>query len=213
MLNINNIIKSEFYKLKKSKSIYIVLVVSAVFAIIVAFAHQAGSQMEAAANNQNSKLIEMASDFSGTWLMKETLNEGILPLLIAILTSIFISADFNFGTMKNIVSKEFLGFEGIQIMRIPSQWYRNGLTTYLGFPMSDFVSTDYFPLLPWFFLFLTGYFLFRLVEQKKLLPLLKKGKCVAVEKMGEKSLMIYLLHQPILYAGLSIFFRIREFQI
>ena len=53
-----------------------------------------------------------------------------------------------------------LGFEGFAFCPLPTWLYRNSLTAYLGFPHSSFFSTDYFPLLPWFFLFATGYFLF-----------------------------------------------------
>lgn len=103
----NNLLKSEFYKLKKSKSFYILLGVNVLLALTVAFAHQAGANMESGAGNASSKLSSMVSEFGGAWLITESLNEGILPLIIAIFVSIFVSADFNLGTIKNTVSKGF----------------------------------------------------------------------------------------------------------
>ena len=47
-----------------------------------------------------------------------------------------------------------LGFERLVIAPLPEALYRNHLTAYLGFPQPGFFSADYFPLLPWFFLFL-----------------------------------------------------------
>lgn len=103
----NSLLKSEFYKLKKSKSFYILVFVSMLLALTVALAHQAGANMESNAGNASSKLSAMVSEFGGAWLIKEALNEGILPLIIAIFVSIFVSVDFNLGTIKNIVSKGF----------------------------------------------------------------------------------------------------------
>ena len=93
------------------------------------------------------------------------------------------------------VNSGWLGYEGVRVAVLPQGLYRSRLTACLGFPPADFFSTDYFSLLPWFFLFLTGYFLCRLPHAERTgerrLPLL------AV--MGRHSLLIYLLHQPITY--------------
>ena len=93
----------------------------------------------------------------------------------------------------------FLGFDGTRFASLPPALYRNHFTALLGFPPADFFSTDYFSLLPWFFLFLTGYFLFRLrpeeVREIRRVPL--------VTAMGRHSLPIYMLHQPVIYALLT----------
>lgn len=92
-----------------------------------------------------------------------------------------------------------LGFEGLRFAALPAGLYRNRLTALLGFPPAGFFSTDYFSLLPWFFLFLTGWFLFRLRpgEAREIRPV------PLVTAMGRRSLLIYMLHQPVIYGLLA----------
>ena len=109
-----------------------------------------------------------------------------------------------FFLTRNVARGSF-GFEGIRLGAVPEAFYQNYLTAYFGFPPDGFYSTDYFPLLPWFFLFLTGYFIFRAVS-----PLIRRKKeaggsspAPAAMKpfcwIGRHSLILYLLHQPVIY--------------
>lgn len=81
----------------------------------------------------------------------------------------------------------------------------NLLTAYLGFPPKDFFSADYFPLLPWFFLFMAGYLLHKLIVRLGWLEysVFKKNLLPPMTFLGRHSLLIYLLHQPVLY-GLTL---------
>ena len=111
-----------------------------------------------------------------------------------------------FLVLRNVPSGS-LGFESWVICPLPETLYRNLLTAYLGFPSRSFFSTDYFPLIPWFFLFVTGYFLFRLLDAKGLNEtLFARGNIPVLNWMGRHSLLIYLLHQPILYGLCLLFF-------
>jgi uncharacterized membrane protein len=100
------------------------------------------------------------------------------------------------------VNSGYLGFEKFIICKIPDRWYQNIISTYIGFPTNDFQSTDYFSIFPWLFLFLTGYFLYRMAEKKNVLSLLQAGRCKPVRNLGRNSLTVYLLHQPLLYVFL-----------
>ncbi len=94
-----------------------------------------------------------------------------------------------------------LGFEGLVLAPLPAALYRDLLTAYLGFPAAGFFSTDYFPILPWFFLFLTGFFLSRVLTERNLTAkLFGRGEVPLLNAIGRNSLLVYLLHQPILYA-------------
>lgn len=69
----------------------------------------------------------------------------------------------------------------------------------LGFPNSDFVSSDYFPLLPWFFLYLGGYFFQKLVKEEGYTYVLSAYSCKPMAAVGRHALVVYLLHQPVIY--------------
>ena len=66
----------------------------------------------------------------------------------------------------------------------------------------DFYSTDYFALLPWLFLFWAGYFLHFCMGRQRMEPL-RRSVCPALGWMGRHSLLLYLLHQPVIYGVLS----------
>ena len=106
-----------------------------------------------------------------------------------------------FALTRN-VNEGYLGFEGLRLAALPEGLYRNMVTAYLGFPFSGFHSTDYFSLVPWFFLFLTGYFLFRLTR-RYLEAAPDLGRCRPLCDLGRRSLLVYMLHQPVLY-GLTL---------
>lgn len=93
------------------------------------------------------------------------------------------------------VNDGFLGFEGVRIAAAPEG--ANLFTAVLGFPPAGFHSSDYFPLLPWLLLFWTGLFLSRLRPERDDLLL---HPIPLITAMGRHSLLIYLAHQPLLYA-------------
>ncbi len=76
---------------------------------------------------------------------------------------------------------------------------------WLGFEPANHVYVDYFPMIPWFgavlFGIAAGNMLFRQGERAYSFPDLSRWKPIGLlEAMGRRSLPIYLLHQPILFA-------------
>lgn len=118
-----------------------------------------------------------------------------------------LALSFGLFLLLRNVPEGSLGFEGLVLAQLPEGLYRNLLTAYLGFPHRSFFSTDYFPLFPWFFLFVTGYFLFRVLDGNGLNEMLfAKGQIPVLNWMGRNSLLVYLLHQPVLYGLCLLFF-------
>ncbi len=96
------------------------------------------------------------------------------------------------------VPKHYLGFFDVPVIRLPDALYGWRALSFLGFPDPGLRSSDYYPLIPWLFLFLCGYFLWRVIRALnaerfftiKIAPL-----CF----LGRHTLIIYIIHQPLLY--------------
>jgi len=78
-----------------------------------------------------------------------------------------------------------------------------------GFTTADFSSADYFPLLPWLFVFLLGTWAGRYIREGRFPRWFYAARAPHLAAVGRKSLWIYVLHQPILYGlvllGLRLF--------
>ncbi len=82
---------------------------------------------------------------------------------------------------------------------------------WIGYPAQGFYSADYFPLLPWIFIFWSGYFTYREMEAWKNFPVFMYRGHSFFSWTGKQSLLIYLLHQPVLLLGMHIYFNGLDF--
>jgi len=130
-----------------------------------------------------------------TYLTRPLLEH--LPAQFGLIIAIFL-----FILFRNL-SSGYIGFFSIWQYRLPSSLYQSPYTFFLGLPNSGFRSADYFPIFPWWFLYLAGYY-FSAVYQQIASALVKKAPKVlliptgALSFMGRNSLIIYMIHQPIL---------------
>jgi uncharacterized membrane protein len=72
----------------------------------------------------------------------------------------------------------------------------------LGIYTSSFTSSDYFPLLPWAFIFLVGTFFGRFAAAEKFPKFTYQSHIPPLSFMGRHALIIYIVHQPII-AGVA----------
>ena len=66
-----------------------------------------------------------------------------------------------------------------------------------GFENARFVSLDYYPILPWLFVYLFGTWAGPYIFGHKLPDWFYRMRCAFLEKVGRFSLWIYVLHQPV----------------
>ncbi|WP_018143269.1 DUF1624 domain-containing protein [Alloscardovia criceti] len=92
-------------------------------------------------------------------------------------------------------------------LRLSHAWYRNAFTALLGFPPDGFIASDYYPLIPFFFVMLAGYMTYRLMSALSVLKFLSmpwhNPVYRAFEFLGRHSLLIYLVHQIVLFIGIN----------
>ncbi len=84
----------------------------------------------------------------------------------------------------------------IQI-QVPQFLYSLKILTPFGFPFPGFSSSDYFPILPWFFLYLCGYFGGRIFMAHPSWHRAAGCKIPVLSAIGTKSIWIYMIHQPV----------------
>ena len=72
---------------------------------------------------------------------------------------------------------------------------------WLGIPSPEFASADYYPLLPWLFVFLLGTWAGGAVRDRRLPDRFYTIDCPPLSAIGRVSLSVYLFHQPVCYSA------------
>lgn len=132
---------------------------------------------------------------------------GISVIIMIVLDKLCKRIDSKIGFIVSIIlfimfrniNYGYLGFENFNIVKFPDWLYANYFSTLIGFTHKEFWSTDYFSIIPWFFLFVAGYFGYKIVNQEGKMDLFKNSYLPLIGVIGRNSLLIYMLHQPIIY--------------
>jgi uncharacterized membrane protein len=166
---------------------------------------------------------EISGNYAEGGLSRKYLKRGLkifsLGLLITLVTWIFIPQEFIiFGVLHFIGIAIILAYPfmkqkyinlilGISIITLGI--YLGSLTfnfnwlVWLGFIPNDLQTVDYFPIIPWFGVVLLGIFFGGIFyknykRQFKIPDLSKRYTVKTFSFLGRNSLIIYLIHQPIL---------------
>lgn len=107
-------------------------------------------------------------------------------------------------------SDGYIGYYGVFLTALPEFLYRNFFTAFLGFPFIGFATSDYYPLVPWIFMFFFGFFLWKLMKKSTKLMKLFTFRIKPLEKVGKWSLYIYMAHQPVILGILLLIFYLKN---
>lgn len=111
---------------------------------------------------------------------------------IPLIPGIVLSALLYLCTMQ--ISSGVLAF-GISL---PDMLYQTNWLAPLGFHNAAFFSSDYFPLLPWAFVFSAGTFAGRWAAQGKFPQWMYPSRIRPLSWMGRHALILYIVHQPVI---------------
>lgn len=142
--------------------------------------------------------------FLGISMMIYGLGENLFDKLPAFIGIILCVILYIF-TMD--VQSGFLGINGIMEIYLPQKAYDVGVLFPLGLRSSSFYSADYFPLLPWIFVFLAGSW-FGVYAKDGVLPKFFYPTHIKwLATVGRYTIWIYVLHQPVLYLIFMLIFK------
>ena len=125
--------------------------------------------------------------------LKERLNKINIFWMIVFILLFIIFYNIDAGYLNLFIYK----------IKVPEFLYRMNLFI-LGFPKETFRSSDYFPLIPWIFIYLFGYGLGKLLKEKDFFGYYGSKNILSL--VGKNSLKIYLLHQLVIYGLLELIF-------
>lgn len=156
-----HIIRSDLYKLRKSRYFWVCLIITAVLAVgsvfLLDFTYQLmGSQMETQMEQQQEMLDEQGAnisvegvpsshdDLSGSGQLVSFFAGNTL-LVMAVLISLFIGSEFNHGTIKNTASRQY------SRRAIYASKLITGILTGIGFTCVYAICSEFTAVLLWGF--------------------------------------------------------------
>lgn len=151
------------------------------------------------------------------WLRQRLLRVGAAAFLVTVVSAVVLPHSFvQFGILHCIVigslfvfgtqswQNKYVLLLSMSMLLAPLAFpepvvHRSFAWLVLGWPSADFQSVDYFPLLPWSGILLAGTTLIPLFQiAERILPAVTTKQLWYATWPGRYSLMIYLVHQPII---------------
>ncbi len=130
---------------------------------------------------------------------------GICMIITGIIMPLINKIDFRIGAAISIIL--FAVSYGLEerhilfgLIDLPDSLYRFNIFAPFGFHNTSFYSADYFPIIPWIFMFLFGAFIGKIALDDNLPEAMYKKRSKFLSFIGRNSLWVYLAHQPVIYA-------------
>lgn len=101
----------------------------------------------------------------------------------------------------------FMGFEGFLKWEIPEKARESGVMYPLGILSKNYAAADYYPLLPWFFVFLAGSFLGYWFKNGSMPRMFYNSHCRWLATVGRVTIWIYIIHVPVILGIFYLIFR------
>lgn len=89
---------------------------------------------------------------------------------------------------------------------VPRELFDTGLLSWLGLPGPGFASGDYYPLLPYLLLFLTGAALGQAWHERGYPSWARAATVPVLNFVGRHALLVYVAHQPVLLLAVQLAF-------
>ena len=125
-----------------------------------------------------------------------------IPSIIGIIVfSLLFAASLN-------VPLGYLGIKDLFSVPMPDAMYGHYWLFPLGFTSDSFYSADYFPLIPYLFLFLAGASLGVYLRSGRAPKGIYPTRFKSMSFIGRHGLWVYLLHQPVIILVLDIVFKL-----
>ena len=93
----------------------------------------------------------------------------------------------------------YIGTRSHILIRLPQALYTVPALAPLGLPTPDFRSADYFPVIPWIFMYILGYHLGKIVLNNDTFRRIASDRIPFLSWLGRKSLLVYIIHQPVCF--------------
>lgn len=125
-------------------------------------------------------------------LVNPRLKEIKFPIIPIIVFVCLFAATYN-------IELGYVGIKGIIHYNLPRYIYQGNFLSFLGFHNMLFASADYFPIFPWIFMFFAGASVGIYAARGKFPNFLKPRRIIPLGYMGRHALIIYVLHQPVIF--------------
>lgn len=134
---------------------------------------------------------------------------GICMILTGLLMPVIKKIDYRIGAAVSIALFFFFygidtGYLAMGLIKLPSTLYQFDFLAPLGLHSPEFYSADYFPLVPWIFMFFFGAFVGKFAQDGAFPAFMYRKRSKFLSFVGRNSLWIYLAHQPVIYGIMMI---------